>query len=123
MALRLRALTECCRCYWSGCSGCGAVCRVALLPGAGVLWLVQGRSRRACRQLVQSRNRGLPPSVTPLTPSFASLAPALAQPQLHRARELAAAATTNVALAPAAVVVPRLGGSLCVAVEVSALGA
>lgn len=39
------------------------------------------------------------------------------QPQLHRARELAAAATTNVVLAPAAVVVPRLGGSLCVAVE------
>lgn len=44
--------------------------------------------------------------------------PAPLQPQLHRTRELAAAATTNVVLAQAAVVVPRLGGSLCVAVEV-----
>ncbi|PSC69203.1 putative ribose-5-phosphate isomerase chloroplastic isoform B [Micractinium conductrix] len=39
------------------------------------------------------------------------------QPQLHRARALAAAATTNVVLADATAVVPRLGGSLPVAVE------
>ena len=49
--------------------------------------------------------------------------PPVLQPQLHRARELAAAATTNVVLAPAAVAVPRLGGSLCVAVEVGAVQA
>lgn len=40
------------------------------------------------------------------------------QPQLHRARELAAAATTCVVLAEPAVVVPRLGGNIAVALEV-----
>ncbi|KAL4423624.1 hypothetical protein ABPG77_009211 [Micractinium sp. CCAP 211/92] len=41
-----------------------------------------------------------------------------AQPQLHRARALAAAATTNVVLAhEPGVAVPRLGGSLPVALE------
>ncbi len=41
------------------------------------------------------------------------------QPQLHRARALAAAATTNVVLAhEPGVAVPRLGGSLPVALEV-----
>ncbi|EFN51133.1 hypothetical protein CHLNCDRAFT_141332 [Chlorella variabilis] len=41
-----------------------------------------------------------------------------AQPQLHRARQLAAAATTNIVIAEErAVLVPRLGGSLPVAVQ------
>ncbi|KAI3431827.1 hypothetical protein D9Q98_010580 [Chlorella vulgaris] len=44
--------------------------------------------------------------------------PQPAQPQLHRARELAAAAVTNIVMADEeAVLVPRLGGTLPVAVE------
>lgn len=85
--------------------------------GAGGRACIQHDSRLACLRVASAtvllrpnRVAALPcPQPPPLR------AP---QPQLHRARELAAAATTCVVLAEPAVVVPRLGGNIPVALEV-----